>query len=488
MGSGSTDAVRSHRRRWGYLYRSAAMTWVIVLLCLAPAVSYYAVLISLGFPSFFTPAVHGLTFNQMLVSLLHGSFDVDPLTVGTEGRVHNGLTYSYFGIVPALLRLPFLGSANFASTDFTRLSCIAAVGVMAGFKVASVLTVWRAAGRPDRPDRPELPALFAIAILFGGPQIQFLRSVIYEEVLLWAVALASAFVYFVIRGYYSEEGFTARLLALLAATAGLCLLTRVSTALGLYIALGLLMLQLSWHALRPDGPGPRAALVRLLPAGAILCVFLMIAGFINYERWGNPLVFAGESDVPASSDSLGLAGEFGRFNIIRLGYALAYYFVPVWAMQTADGSLVWSAFAHRTIYAVELPPSSFFISDPLLIGLTIFALVQLARHRNVVNRRIAVPVLAGLFVPILLILTFSSMTFRYRLEFYPFFDLCAFLGFGILMARPENPPLRSFAVAAIGGVVTAHALWLLYMLTPLGDASALLGGMDVISLYRSEFR
>jgi hypothetical protein len=460
------------------------MNWAVVLLCLAPAVSYYAVLISLGFPSFFTPAVHGLTFNQMLLSLLHGSFDVDPQTLGDEGRLRNGLTYTYFGILPALLRLPFLVSANFASTDFTRLSCVAAVSVMAGFNLASVLTAWRAAGRPDRP---ELPALFAIAILFGGPQIQFLRSVIYQEVLLWAVALASAFVYLVIRGYYSEEGFTARLLALLAAAAGLCLLTRVSTALGLYIALGLLMLQLSWRALRPEGPGPRAALVRLLPAGAILCGFLAIAGFVNYERWGNPLVFIAESDVPGIPDPLWSGGQFRPFKIVRLGYALAYYFVPVWAMQTADGSLVWSAFAHRTIFAAELPPSSFFISDPLTIGLMIFALVQLARHPDLLNRRIAVPVLAGLFVPILLILTFSSMTFRYRLEFYPFFDLCAFLGFGVLLSRPENPPLRSVAVATFGGVVTAHALWLLYMLSPLGDASALLGGMDVISLYRSEF-
>jgi hypothetical protein len=485
VGSGSTDAVGSVRRGWGYPSRSAAINWAFVLLCLAPAVAYYAVLISLGFTSFFTPAVHGLTFNQMLRSLLHGSFDVDPQTIGTEGRLRNGLTYSYFGILPALLRLPFLVCANFANTDYTRLSCVAAVGVMAGFKLASVLTVWRASGRTDRP---ELPALFAMAILAGGPQIQFLRSVIYEEVLLWAVALASGFVYLVIRGYYSEEGFTARLLALLAATAGLCLLTRVSTALGLYIALGLLMLQLSWRAMPGAGPARLvAALVPIIQAGAILCAFLAIAGFINYERWGNPLVFAGESDVPAISDSLGSAGEFGRFNAIRLGYALAYYFLPVWAVQTADGSLLWSAFAHRTIYAVELPPSSFFISDPLTIGLAIFALVQLLRHKHVLNRAILGPVLAGLFVPILLILTFSSMTFRYRLEFYPFFDLCAFLGFGVLMSRPENPPLRSFAVAAFGGVVTAHALWLLYMLTPLGDASQLLGGTDVMSLYRSEF-
>ena len=38
---------------------------------------------------------------------------------------------------------------------------------------------------------------------------------------------------------------------------------------------------------------------------------------------------------------------------------------------------LWSAFQHRTIYSVELPPASFFLSDPLLVGLAVFALVQL---------------------------------------------------------------------------------------------------------------
>jgi hypothetical protein len=467
---------------------SGGINWGVVLLCLVPAGGYYAFLLSVGVPSFFTPALRGLTFNSMLLHLLNGSFDVDPGIIGAEGVVRNGLTYAYFGIAPALLRLPFLLSPDFASTDYTRFSCTVAVTLMAGFNLASVLTVWRAAGRPDRSD---LPVLFAIAVLLGGSQIQFLRAFIYQEVVLWAAALGSVFVYLVIRGYYSQRGFTARLLAALAAVAGVCLLTRVSTALGLYVALGLLMAQLAWRALRGGGPGPVPAsiLVPFLPAAAILCAFAAVAALVNYGRWGNPLAFTGDvhSYLMESPDRLAHAAQYGQFNIVRLGYALAYYFVPLWAMRTADGSLLWSAFQHRTIDSVELPPSSFFISDPLTIGLAVFALVQLIRHRDALNRAVAVPVLAGLFVPIALILTFSSMTFRYRLEFYPFFDLCAFLGFGVLLARPKKPPLRAFAVAAIVGVVGAHALGLLYMLTPLGNASGLLGGMDVMSFYRSEF-
>ena len=472
----------------GFVSGSLGKNWVVVLLCLVPAGAYYAMLISLGFPSFFTAHPHGLTFNSMLLHLLAGSFDVDPRTIGDEGVVRNGLSYAYFGIMPALLRLPFLLSPDFVSTDYTRLSCTVAVSVMAGFKLASVLTVWRAVGRPERSD---LPVLFAATILFGGPQIQFLRAIIFQEVLLWSAALASVFVYLVIRGYYSERGFTARLLAALAAIAGLCLLTRVSTALGLYVALGLLMLQLSWRALRAAGRSPVAVLVPLLPAAAILCFFMAIAGIINYGRWGNPFAFTDPQNylwwIAHDSERLVRYERYGLFSIARLGYGLVYYFLPVWAIPTADGSLFLSALQHRTVDSVELPPSSFLISDPLIIGLTVFALVQLVKSREIINRAIAVPVLIGFLVPIALILTFSGMSFRYRLEFYPFFDLCAFLGFGVLLSRPKNPPLRSFAVAAWGGMATAHALGLLYMLTPLGDVNTLLGGMDVFSFYRAEF-
>jgi hypothetical protein len=471
----------------------------MVLLCLIPAAAYYALLICLNLgdflkvpyqgPSLFRPVNYGLTFNSMLLHLLHGSFDVDPQTIGLEGSVRDGLTYSYFGIALALIRLPFLAARDFASTDFTRLSCLVAVSVMGAFNLASMLTVWRAVGRPERWP---LLVIVALAILFGGAQIQFLMASIWQEVTLWAAALASVFVYLVVHGYFSERGFTAGILAALAAVAGLCLVTRVSTALGLYLALGLLILQLAWRALRATGPGRfrLAVLAPFIPAAAILGVFVATAGLVNYERWGNPLAFAADmqSYSLASPDRLARDAQYGQFNIVRLGYALAYYFVPVWAMRTADDNLLWSAFQQRTIDSVELPPSSFLISDPVIIGLTVFALAQLVRNREVINRAIAVPVLAGLFVPIMLILTYSNMTFRYRLEFYPFFDLCAFLGFGVLLSRPKKPPLTSFAIAAIVGVISSHGLWVLYALGRYGDASDKLGGMDVVSFYRSFFQ
>jgi hypothetical protein len=458
-----------------------------MLLSLAAACAYYLFIITLGGAlSFLAPIPYGLTFNSMLSHLLVGRFDVDPQTIGDEGILRHGLVYAYFGILPALLRLPVAWLPNFANIDFTRLASVAAIMVMAGFKLLSIQTVWQGTGAPERR---RLFVLFTIAVLLSGPQIQFLRPSIFQEVVLWAGALSAAFVYFVLRGYYSARGFSTAILNNLALIAGLCLLTRVSTALGLYIALGLLWLHLVWCLLR-DTASFRSAVSAIVPFAApiaILLIFAAIAGCINFGRWGDPFSFT-DSDhylwaIIHAPERLRRVQEYGQFNLIRLGYNLIYYFFPIWILRTADGSLLWSSFQQRVIDSVELPPSSFFLSDPLIIGLAIFCLVQLIRHKDALDRAIVIPVLAGLAVPIGLILTLISATFRYRMEFYPFFEFCAFLGFGMLLARPRKPPIWSFGAGVIGSVLVAHFLWLLYALSPAGNATIVLGNMDVASYY-----
>lgn len=469
---------------------------VPALLCLCLAVAYYTLLITSNYgdlgtttlpaaPGLFTPVVHGLTFNSMLLHLLHGSFDVDPQTIGHEGFVRNGLTYSYFGIFLALLRLPFFFMRNFAETDFTRLSCLVAVSLMGAFNLASVLTVWRAAGRPEQWP---LLVVVVMALMFGGAQIQFLSAAIWQEACFWGATLACLFVYLVIRGCFSPRGFTAPLLAALAVVAGLCLLTRVSTAVGLYGALGLLMLQLGWRKWRRDG---LAAMVPLVPAAAVLSLFVAIAAWINYQRWGNPLVFADVQLQLVSllefPDRVKSSQQYGAFNIGRLGYGLVYYFVPIWALPTAHCNLLWSAAQLQTIDSLELPPSSFFLSDPLLIAMAALGIAQVAGKRPALDRAIAVPAMAGLFIPVVLMLIFNSMTFRYRLEFYPFFNLCAFFGFAGLASRPQRRSVIPWIVAAAVGIVASHVLWVLYVLGRFGDAADRLGGLDVLSFYRAFF-
>lgn len=260
----------------------------------------------------------------------------------------------------------------------------------------------------------------------------------------------------------------------------------------LCFALGLLLLVLLVHAWRNSGDGHRFTRIMapFLPTVLVLGVFVVAAAAVNYGRWGNPLAFTGDIHgySIATPDWLARDAQYGQFNVIRIGYAVAYYFVPLWAMQGPDGGLLWSEFQQRTIHSVELPPASFFLSDPLLIGLAGFALFQLVRHREALDRGIVISVLAGLLLPAILILSFSSMTFRYRLEFYPFLNLCAFFGLGVLLSRPRAVSLVAIGGAAIVGIMASHMFWFLYVLGRYGDATERLAGMDALSFYRSFFQ
>ncbi|MGC2412385.1 MAG: hypothetical protein WA459_06790 [Stellaceae bacterium] len=455
---------------------------------LIPATLYYAFLITMvGSTGLFASVPYGLTFNSMLSHLLEGRFDVDPSAIGPEGYARDGAVYAYFGIFPALFRALFLPLPNFATTDFTRLSCLVAVSLMALFKVLSALVVWRKAGAPRHS---ALLVLLLAAILAGGAQIQFLRPTIFQEVMLWADALAAAFVYLVLYGWAGEDGFTTRVMAALAGLAGLCLLTRVSTALGLYLALGLVFLWRGWQEI---GSAADRSLWRRLSVFSlpmlILVGFAAVTAIVNYERWGNPLVFV---DFDRSLMTVIYPGHFkqlhqyGEFNFARLGYGLIYYFLPLWVLHDQSGQLLWSGFVDRQIATVELPPSSFLLSDPLIVGLALYGTLELARNR--IPRRAPIALAAcGLAVPAGLMLIAIVMAFRYRMEFYPLFELCAFIGFWRFLAVPPRPARITFVAAALFSIVVAQALWLIYMLSPFGAAGVRLGESGILQFYLSVF-
>ncbi len=457
------------------------------LFLLLPAIFYYALLLTgAGGNGLFAPVTYGLGFNSMLSHLLQGRFDIDPAAIGYEGYLRDGATYAYFGIFPALLRAPFLLLPDFAATDFTRLSCLVAVSLMALFKLLSALVVWRSAAESRRF---LLLSLFIAAILVSGPQIQFLRPSIYQEILLWADVFAAGFVLLVLHGWTRPEGFTTGLMSGLAALAGLCLLTRVSTALGLYLALGFLWLWRGWREIGRPGASP--LWLRLLAFSLpmlILLGFAAATGLVNQQRWGNPFVFVdmNRALMPGPNPhQVAPLRDYGQFNPVRLPYGVLYYFLPVWVLRDGSGQLLWSDFVERTMSDVELPPSSFLVSDPLIVGLAVYGAVRLAR-RTGVPRRIPIALTAlGLVIPVVLMLIAISMTFRYRMEFYPLFELCAFIGFWCLLAAPPRGIAIVIGGTALVSIVAAQLLWLLYMLSPFGMAAQRMGQNGIIGFYGS---
>jgi hypothetical protein len=469
--------------------RTVNRVTIVALLCLLPAGYWYATLLFVHRPGLFPPSTHGLVFNSMLLHLLAGRFDIDPQVIGDDGFLRNGAVYPYFGILPALLRLPLLLLPRFGATDLTALSCLAAVTLMALFKQLSLLAVWRAGGACRGAG---LLALMTVGMLLGGAQIQFLKPSVYQEVCLWADVFAAAFIWLVLRSYLSPSGFTAGALAWLALTAGLCLQTRVSTALGLYIVTALLLLHAGYAKCRTVGVrrlrfGDFAPL--LLPI-LILLAFIATAGLVNAARWGNPLVF---EDPRLHIRTLAVEPErlvryltYGNFSLVRLGYGLMYYFFPVWVLHDSAGHLLWDAWQRRVIDTIELPPSTFLLSDPLLLGLAGYAVVHVTKWKNVARPAVILCVSSGLAVPPFLMMTAIYMAFRYRIEFYPLFEFLAFIGFGRLSARRQPAAVYAAVTAAVViGVVAATVLYVLYQFSRFGHAEYYLEHMSVIAYYRA---
>ena len=231
----------------------------------------------------------------MLEHLLHGQFDVDPATVGPEGCLRDGRVYAYWGIFPALLRLPLLAVPGGSGLDVTTLSCLIAVALAALMKLKTLQLIF---GSPSDGTSRLLLWVLALTLLFSGAQIQFLRPSVYQEVCLWAGAWGSIFVYCAVRGLLAGV-FSVELLIIMASAAGLALLTRVSTAVGMFAALGFLLFVMpilrTHDYTGSTAEAPHVSLLArfgsrqfLLP-GLILLVFAGLAGLVNYGRWGSPL-------------------------------------------------------------------------------------------------------------------------------------------------------------------------------------------------------
>lgn len=377
-----------------------------------------------------------LTFNSMLSHLFHWQFDVDPQIVGYEGYPYNGRVYAYWGIWPAFLRLP-LWILRRMDVDITIWSCFAAVCLAAVAKVRAVLLVRRSAIHSTA-------ATWAIGlmlgyILLGGSEVAYLRISIYQEVILWAYAFATFFVCFAIKGLVTRR-FDEATLCAMALCAGLALLTRASTGVGVVVAMGLLLAVLALEPQADSGaatPTPLQRLKRvltqrriLLPL-AVLTMLVAMTGAVNYFRWGNPTTFVRYSEFCSScSNDLRQVLLHSLYNFKRIPFGLIYYFFPVWVFHGSGGHLFMETTQTQALDCVELPPSSFFLTDLLPFSFIALSAAGLWRRRPAagLSARRLLAIAIGLFLPCLLMLSLTWMDYRYRMEFYPEIDFLALLG------------------------------------------------------------
>jgi hypothetical protein len=439
---------------------------------------YYWALLSDGRFFHVKPIRYDLIFNSMIEYMSRGRFDVDPDAVLREGFTRDGRTYSYFGILPALLRLPILLSPRLRALDYTVISCAVAATIAAVAKLGAVLQAGRA--MDDVAYRRHL-LLFAMAmVIFGGAQVQFLRPSVYQESIFWASAIAAVFMLLAFRWCVEVSGRRPRHLTAMALLAGLCLLTRVSTSIGLYAACAAIMLPEAIAAARRIRTGASIQPASLASPTIILVSFAAICGYINYARWGSPLTFQDYryyDILPVNDPAFDVLIEYGYFNIRRIPFALSYFFVPVWAIIGSDGHFLFRALQDRLYYTVEAPPATFFASDILLCFLCVPGVAFLSRRRAYgIDRTAARLIACCLLIPGLFMLTAIAVTFRYRLEFYPCFEFLALFG---LLGLPGRFAAHPRLFTGLGGmllaisIVSAHGFLLAYKIAPWGDAAVI---------------
>lgn len=422
-----------------------------------------------------------LTFNSMMEHLLHGNFDVDPAVVGKEGFLRSGRVYAYWGIFPALLRLPIIFLPNGLHLDVTRLSCATAAILIFLINIRSVDFVTSC----SKTDKPWLKNLLFLAVGLSGVQVCFLRPSLYQEVCLWALVFGMMFIHWALRACLDAKEAPKALVWMSLASVG-ALLTRVSMGIGTYGAESLLGILVLWRCFSNSSEVSKKMMLRQLclcgVAVALLVGGVLVTAGINFERWGNPLTFADYNLYLFNEvypDILVRTHQYGLFNVRRIPLGIVYFFFPLWVFHKGAHLFFQDKFA-QLIDAAELPPSSFFLTDGFFLflgGVFIYSVFRSVRNRQ--SWQIALPTLSvamGLFIPALLMLMAISMNYRYRAEFYPLILFLAFMG----ATRVQEFSIRQqwikpFCSALVGvGIVFSIISLVLYDLSDLGPSQSLI--------------
>lgn len=426
--------------------------WLCLLFLLVSAI--YLWLISYGTFRLNVEEVRGVAFDSLGKSLLDGRADVQRDTINWEGFDFNGKRYIHYGPFPALLRIvPDLVAPQMYG-KWSRPSCLAG-GVLA--LLAFTLIAREALSRNNGLSLGARRLHLAVAILgFGlGTPLAYLVSCgrVYHEAVIWALCGGLFSLLFILRLALGTIGETTGLL-LLSVSFAVTLLTRLTFALPVGLALALLFLKSLTRRLSGSGT-PRARLLRALPLAAALAPAVLAVAvqlWYNHARFGSvfkSIDFAGNYLKP---ESFG-----GTLNLRRVPSALRNYFglhgllaplPPYFELEKvayADDSIFFGWKEHTF--------SLTFASVWLVLG-ALVGLLRLPFRNGVPWGRV---LLVFYSIEAVMICAFYFVTQRYAAEFLP---LLALLYAVFLIGHSPAWPLSRFlpwillALALLSSAIT----------------------------------
>lgn len=427
--------------------------------------------------------VGDLVYNYYFLALAEGRFDIPPRIATLEGHYDAaGRAYVYHGIAPLLTRMlaaPFVDLRGATWLAGASIGLFAALGALAYH--LTLLRLIRAHAAPGRGRvawhaiAAGMAWLCAPGLLLAANQSMFHEpTAVAFACVAWSVYLHAAVIFHGAR--------PAAVVIPLAVLAGLSVFARPNVAVALYLGVGLLMLT---HL-------ARERLARLAPlVAATLVLGAFGAGLLafNAARFGDPLQMFGANEAapveygfaywglesPQNAERLEAFVDHGTFNAGRVGPNLMLYAMDVpWEQITGvpervDAGPLDALYRDLTLerlgyIRVEAPRIGFvYLWAPWLL-LAVLGLLRPPRAapaggdppaRGGYRRGWIALATTGAMA--LLILSYGTVTLRYRVEVFPLIAVLGLLALPRVLAWQSARPDGGRAVTWAMGAATAGA-------------------------------
>ena len=394
---------------------------------------------------------YGLLFNDMAQRLLHLDWTIDPKIIDIDGFHIDGRTYTYWGILPAIPRIPLV-LAGLGDIVVARISCILSLTLYVWSNVRLTQVI---ATTAKSPQTLLLAGLWIASLVFSGPPAYLLNAGwANNEAVFWSAAFAAVFNYVVLSDYFDGRWPEDSRLVWLSALAGMSLLTRAPNGVGLFAAVGLFSLRQLWDWYRHRTTG------RLLPiaaVGLILALSIAVAGAVNAGRWGNPLVFAPfEKQQLTASDprAVRIITQQGMFSVTRIPIS-ALYFASGMPFKARFETLLDEHFSD-----VEGPRIPLLLVSPLPILFAVWGILALFRRPR--PQAVVPTILIGShLLTFILVLAVPFLAWRYTFDAWGMICASGAIGFASLVKKPQSAKLMTVLVALLLVGISASAFSLI---------------------------
>jgi hypothetical protein len=223
----STSSCSSLTRAWKNHRHILASVFISLIVC--------AWFVTWGDWNFFAGESFCKFYDAQALSLTQGRLDVPPEAIGFEAYEFAGKTYGYFGIGPALLRLPLVLTLGDLAGLWSRLMMmIACVGnIVCAYGI--FLAIRRSTAPPSR-SQSLLHSIFVICAGLGSTNVFLMsRSFVFHEATMWGSVFALAWAWALIS--YFQTG-RLRLLIFACVFAFLSFHSRPTAGAGALLGLG----------------------------------------------------------------------------------------------------------------------------------------------------------------------------------------------------------------------------------------------------------